>query len=186
MVVQYQSTTSSYANASQYTAEPPFAGMLSDFYPDIFDELQRIHGELEQTGSPMILTSFLPISYITYTNFPRFKVIVLEDVMPTCAEVVLTASTRSNPSVQLRNNTAFVRDNVATFDKLQFTEASETELFTLTITFRASRLSMWSVPVQTTTYKHPIKIYPCGFPENEDADWQCCEFCSLFLLSIVE
>lgn len=125
----------------------PFAG--KEFLDFLVNNYQT---ELVRTDSPNILCSVLPTHWRANKTLPvTFKVVCLNEV-PDDTLVKVTAGNDDNCCGELRNNTAYMKHQVAKFNDLRFVGRSgRGKLFTLTITIH-------TCPMQVTTYSKAIKV----------------------------
>lgn len=157
-----QSSPSSNSNSStqpqQQQQQQTQSNMLNDFYPDLLEVLQQLHGDLVQTGSPMILCSSLPTHWRSNKSLPcAFKVIALDYDIPDGTEVVISAGNDEHCTPELKNNIAIIKNGVAKFNDLRFVGRSgRGKTFTVIITIRASIVP--SIPDQIATYNKAIKV----------------------------
>lgn len=177
------STISSTSSQSQQLQTQ--SNMLNDMFPNLLDVLQECHGELVQTGSPMILCSTLPTHWRSNKSLPcAFKVIALDYDIPDGTEVVISAGNDENCTPELRNNTALIKNGVAKFNDLRFVGRSgRGKSFSVTITIRASIIPMASIPDQIATYNKAIKVTVDG--PREPRSKQSKFFSSCFHLFII-
>lgn len=153
------SSSSSSQSANQQSQTQ--SNMLNDMYPNLLDALKEFHGDLVQTGSPMILCSTLPTHWRSNKSLPcAFKVIALDYDIPDGTEVVITAGNDENYNPELRNNTALIKNGVAKFNDLRFVGRSgRGKSFSVTITIRASTIvTTMPIPDQIATYNKAIKV----------------------------
>lgn len=136
------------------------SSLINDMFPNLLDMLQECHGELVQTGSPMIFCSILPSHWRSNKSLPcAFKVIALDYEIPDGTEVIIAAGNDENFNPELRNNTAQLKSGVAKFNDLRFVGRSgRGKSFSVTITIRASITPMGSIPDQVATYNKAIKV----------------------------
>lgn len=153
-----QSSPSTNSSISQPQQSQSQSNMMNDLFPNLLEALQECHGELVQTGSPMILCSTLPTHWRSNKSLPcAFKVIALDYDIPDGTEVVITAGNDENYNPELRNNTALIKHGVAKFNDLRFVGRSgRGKSFSVTITIRAS--SVVAMPDQIATYSKAIKV----------------------------
>lgn len=135
------------------------SSLINDLFPNLLDMLQECHGELVQTGSPMIFCSILPSHWRSNKSLPcAFKVIALDEI-PDGTEVIIAAGNDENFNPELRNNTAILKSGVAKFNDLRFVGRSgRGKSFSVTITIRASVTPLCSIPDQVATYNKAIKV----------------------------
>ena len=77
-------------------------------------------GELVRTGSPNFVCSVLPSHWRSNKTLPvAFKVVALGEV-PDGTKVVIKAGNDENCSAELRNNVAYMKNQVAKFNDLRF------------------------------------------------------------------
>lgn len=77
------------------------SNLINDMFPNLLDMLQECHGELVQTGSPMIFCSSLPTHWRSNKSLPcAFKVIALDCDIPDGTEVIIAAG---NDEISIRN-----------------------------------------------------------------------------------
>ncbi|XP_055296758.1 segmentation protein Runt-like [Sitodiplosis mosellana] len=131
-------------------------------FPNLLNVLQECHGDLVQTGSPMILCTKLPTHWRSNKSLPGpFKVIVLDYEVPDNTEVIISAGNEGNCDPELKKNLALLKNGVAQFDDLRFVGRSgRGKSFTVTITIRPSvnQQTMASIPEQIATYGKAIKV----------------------------
>lgn len=162
----HQTTQSSPStNSSSSQAQQSQSSMLNDMFPNLLEVLQEMHGELVQTGSPMILCSTLPTHWRSNKSLPcPFRVVALDYDIPDGTEVVITAGNDENYNPELRNNTAPMKNGVAKFSDLRFVGRSgRGKSFSVTITIRASQNNLANdymrfIPDQIATYNKAIKV----------------------------
>ena len=161
---QSSPSTNSSSSSSQPTTQQSQSqsNILNDMYPNLLDMLKECHGDLVQTGSPMILCSALPIHWRSNKSLPcAFKVIALDYDIPDGTEVIITAGNDENYNPELRNNTALIKNGVAKFNDLRFVGRSgRGKSFSVTITIRASTIIGTPIPIpdQIATYNKTIKV----------------------------
>lgn len=160
---QSSPSTNSSSSSSQPTQQSQTqSNILNDMYPNLLDMLKECHGDLVQTGSPMILCSTLPTHWRSNKSLPcAFKVIALDYDIPDGTEVVITAGNDENWNPELRNNTALIKNGVAKFNDLRFVGRSgRGKSFSVTITIRASTIIGTPIPIfdQIATYNKAIKV----------------------------
>lgn len=162
---QTQSSPTSNSNSSSQQSQSQQqqsqqSNLMNDYFPNLFDALQECHGELVQTGSPMILCSSLPTHWRSNKSLPcAFKVIALDYDIPDGTEVIISAGNDENFNPELRNNTALIKNGVAKFNDLRFVGRSgRGKSFSVTITIRASSIPMIAIPDQIATYCKAIKV----------------------------
>lgn len=135
--------------------------IMNEMYPNLLEMLQEYHGELVQTGSPVIFCSSLPTHWRSNKGLPvPFKVVALDDIQDG-TEVVVKAGNDENPSAELRNGIALMKNGVAKFNDLRFVGRSgRGKTLTITITIRASLTSspISYTPDQVATYNKAIKV----------------------------
>ncbi|KAL1494153.1 hypothetical protein ABEB36_009797 [Hypothenemus hampei] len=126
---------------------------MTDVYNTCLETLQEYHGDLVQTGSPVILCSALPNHWRSNKSLPMsFKVVVLDDV-PDGTPVTLRAGNDENFCAELRNSTAVIKNQVAKFNDLRFVGRSgRGKSFTLTIVVNCQ------TQIQMATYSKAIKV----------------------------
>lgn len=129
-------------------------------FPNLLDVLQASHGDLIETGSPMILCSTLPTHWRSNKSLPcAFKVITLDYEVPDGTEVIISAGNDENYNPELRNNVALIKNGVAKFNDLRFVGRSgRGKSFSVTITVRTSVIPMCAMPDQIATYTKAIKV----------------------------
>lgn len=187
----HQTTQSSPSTNSSSSSQPQQSqtqsNMLVDMFPQVFEVLQEYHGELVQTGSPMILCSTLPTHWRSNKSLPcAFKVVALDSDIPDGTEVLITAGNDENCTPELRNNSALIKNGVAKFNDLRFVGRSgRGKSFSVTITIRASTstIPMVSIPDQVATYSKAIKVTVDG--PREPRSKQSKFFFSGFYLFII-
>ncbi|XP_055296504.1 segmentation protein Runt-like isoform X2 [Sitodiplosis mosellana] len=159
---QSSPSTNSTSSSSQQLQAQSESNMLNDMFPNLLNVLQECHGDLVQTGSPMILCSTLPTHWRSNKSLPcAFKVIVLDYEVPDNTEVIISAGNEENYNPELRNNLAMLKNGVAKFNDLRFVGRSgRGKSFTVTITIRPSvnQQTMASIPEQIATYGKAIKV----------------------------
>lgn len=140
---------------------PPMPTMMNEMFPNLLDMLQEYHGELVQTGSPVIYCSVLPTHWRSNKSLPcAFKVVALDDIQDG-TEVIIRAGNDENFNPELRNSTAIMKNGVAKFNDLRFVGRSgRGKSFSITITIRASITSspICPTPDQIATYNKAIKV----------------------------
>lgn len=160
-------TSQSSPSANSTTSSQPIqsktdSNMLNDMFPNLLNVLTECHGDLVQTGSPMILCSTLPNHWRSKKSLPcAFKVIVLDYEIPDNTEVIISAGNDDNCTPELRNNTAMLKNGVAKFNDLRFVGRSgRGKFFSIIITIRPSinQQTMSPIPQQITTYNKAIKV----------------------------
>lgn len=109
-------------------------------------------GELVRTGSPNFVCSKLPTHWRSNKTLPvAFKVIALGEIKDG-TKVTIAAGNDENYCGELRNCTAYMKNQVAKFNDLRFVGRSgRGKSFTLTIIVS-------SYPPQITTYDKAIKV----------------------------
>ncbi|XP_074656575.1 uncharacterized protein LOC141909828 [Tubulanus polymorphus] len=109
-------------------------------------------GELVRTGSPNFVCSVLPSHWRSNKSLPvAFKVVALGEVKDG-TKVTLTAGNDENYCSELRNNVAYIKNQVAKFNDLRFVGRSgRGKSFNITITIHSS-------PVQVAIYQRAIKV----------------------------
>lgn len=109
--------------------------------------------ELVRTSAPNILCSVLPTHWRANKTLPlTFKVVCLTE-LPDDTLVTVNAGNDDNCCGELRNNTAFIKHQVAKFNDLRFVGRSgRGKLFTLSIT-----IDTCPYP-QVATYNKAIKV----------------------------
>lgn len=159
---QSQSSPTSNSNSSsqQQSQQQQQSNLMNDLFPNLLEVLQECHGELVQTGSPMILCSSLPTHWRSNKSLPcAFKVIALDYDIPDGTEVIITAGNDENYNPELRNNTALIKNGVAKFNDLRFVGRSgRGKSFSVTITIRSSSIPIVGIPDQIATYNKAIKV----------------------------
>ncbi|KAJ8984349.1 hypothetical protein NQ317_012570 [Molorchus minor] len=126
---------------------------MTDMYNAFHDTLQEYHGELVQTGSPVILFAL--------------------DEVPDGTIVTLKAGNDENYCAELRNCTAIMKNQVAKFNDLRFVGRSgRGKSFTLTITISSAPL------YQMATYSKAIKVTVDGPREPRTKSKQYINICS--------
>lgn len=160
---QSSPSTNSSSSSSQPTqqSQTQSSNILNDMYPNLLDMLKECHGDLVQTGSPMILCSTLPTHWRSNKSLPcAFKVIALDYEIPDGTEVVITAGNDENYNPELRNNTALIKNGVAKFNDLRFVGRSgRGKSFSVTISIRCSTIALpIPIPDQIATYNKAIKV----------------------------
>lgn len=150
---------------------------MNDMFPDLMEILQNYHGELVQTGSPAILCSTLPTHWRSNKGLPvPFKVVTLDEI-PDGTEVVVKAGNDENPSAELKNGSAHMKNGVAKFNDLRFVGRSgRGKTLTITITIRASVTSspICYTPDQVATYSKAIKVTVDGPREPRSKQSKFC------------
>lgn len=156
---QQQQSPQSTTNTQQQQQQQQ-SNMMNDLFPNLLDMLQECHGELVQTGSPMIFCSTLPSHWRSNKSLPcAFKVIALDYDIPDGTEVIIAAGNDENYNPELRNNTAVMKNGIAKFNDLRFVGRSgRGKSFSVTITIRASLSHISSIPDQIATYNKAIKV----------------------------
>ncbi|XP_031629465.1 segmentation protein Runt-like isoform X2 [Contarinia nasturtii] len=156
------STNSTTSSSQQQPQSQNESNMLNDMFPNLLNVLTECHGDLVQTGSPMILCSSLPPHWRSNKSLPcAFKVIVLDYEIPDNTEVVITAGNDEDCNPKLKNNTAVLKNGVAKFNDLRFVGRSgRKKLFSVVITIRSSvnQQTMTTIPEQIATYDKAIKV----------------------------
>lgn len=187
---QSSPSTNSSSSSSQPTQQSQTqSNILNDMYPNLLDMLKECHGDLTQTGSPMILCSTLPTHWRSNKSLPcAFKVIALDYDIPDGTEVVITAGNDENWNPELRNNTALIKNGVAKFNDLRFVGRSgRGKSFSVTITIRASTIIGTPIPIfdQIATYNKAIKVTVDGprEPRSLSKHSKFYYFCFLFLFA---
>ncbi|XP_052711213.1 runt-related transcription factor 1-like isoform X3 [Crassostrea angulata] len=109
-------------------------------------------GELVRTGSPNFVCSALPSHWRSNKTLPlAFRVVALGDIKDG-TKVQVSAGNDENFCSELRNCTAYMKNQVAKFNDLRFVGRSgRGKSFTLTIT-------VWTHPPQITLYQKAIKV----------------------------
>ncbi|CAG0880846.1 unnamed protein product [Cyprideis torosa] len=124
------------------------------FYERTLTEILADHrGDLTRTGAPNVICSAVPTHWRSNKTLPiAFKVIILSEIMDG-TQVTVRAGNDENISGELRNSTAFVKNQVAKFNDLRFVGRSGRvgKSFNLTITINTS-------PMIVTTYLKAIKV----------------------------
>nr|XP_022903487.1 runt-related transcription factor 1-like isoform X1 [Onthophagus taurus] len=109
-------------------------------------------GELVRTGSPFFLCSALPSHWRSNKTLPvAFKVVALGDIGDG-TQVTVRAGNDENCCAELRNCTAYMKNQVAKFNDLRFVGRSgRGKSFSITITVSTD-------PPQVATYNKAIKV----------------------------
>lgn len=163
----HQTQSPSTPNSGSSTATTPpqsqqqqSTSLLNKMFPNLVDALQEYHGELVETGSPMILCSTLPTHWRSNKSLPcAFKVIALDYEIPDGTEVIISAGNDENYNPELRNNVAPIKNGVAKFNDLRFVGRSgRGKSFSIIITIRASAIPMIGMSDQIATYSKAIKV----------------------------
>ncbi|XP_031629349.1 segmentation protein Runt-like isoform X2 [Contarinia nasturtii] len=156
------STNSTTSSSQQQPQSQNESNMLNDMFPNLLNVLTECHGDLVQTGSPMILCSSLPPHWRSNKSLPcAFKVIVLDYEIPDNTEVIITAGNEEQCNPELRNNTAVLKNGVAKFNDLRFVGRSgRGKSFSVVITIRSSvnQQTLHPIPEQIATYNKAIKV----------------------------
>lgn len=132
---------------------------MNEMFPNLLELLQEYHGELVQTGSPVIFCSPLPNHWRSNKSLQTgFRVVVLDEI-PDGTEVVIKAGNDENYCPELRNNISSIKSGVAKFNDLRFVGRSgRGKSFSITITIRSSLLPVCPIPDQVATYNKAIKV----------------------------
>ncbi|XP_015598737.1 segmentation protein Runt [Cephus cinctus] len=130
----------------------PDGPLAMENFGAVYDTLRACHGDLVQTGSPVILCSALPSHWRSNKSLPvAFKVVALDDVNDGTL-VTIRAGNDENCCGELRNCTAVMKNQVAKFNDLRFVGRSgRGKSFSLTI-------QISTVPFQVATYSKAIKV----------------------------
>ena len=107
--------------------ERPRGAVMSGVAPEMYltertyNQVATEHGhELVRTGSPCFVCTCLPAHWRSNKTLPvAFKVIALGEVADGTA-VTLRVGNDENPCGELRNNMAFIKNQVAKFNDLRF------------------------------------------------------------------
>ncbi|XP_058803845.1 runt-related transcription factor 1-like isoform X2 [Phymastichus coffea] len=144
--------------ASPESGVSPLADAYTKMTSDIFaertlgDYMTEHPGELVRTGSPHLVCTVLPTHWRSNKTLPHgFRVVSLGDIVDGTA-VTVRAGNDENCCAELRNSTAFMKNQVAKFNDLRFVGRSgRGKSFTLTITLSTT-------PPQVATYAKAIKV----------------------------
>lgn len=136
-------------------SDNPHATMSMDVVPgekSLSSVLGEHSGELVRTGSPNFVCTKLPSHWRSNKTLPvPFKVIALGEIKDG-TKVTIACGNDENYSGELRNSTAYMKNQVAKFNDLRFVGRSgRGKSFTLTIIVATH-------PPQITTYTKAIKV----------------------------
>ena len=101
----------------QGSSDNPFE---KDMNRHTWDVIQHYHGKLVPTGCPSIYCSALPTHHRSNKSLRNpFKVVVMDDV-PDGTIVTVKAGNDENCCAEIKNYTAPLKDQVATFNDIRF------------------------------------------------------------------
>lgn len=94
--------------------------MFDDYRKMMKKSLEAVHGKLMEVESPTIFCSLIPTHWRVNKSLPeKFKVVITDDISDGTL-VTIRAGNKENPCGEMKNNQAYVKDQVATFNDLRF------------------------------------------------------------------